>query len=81
MKSFSPEVVLYLHKSSMFPCMEYCCNAWVSAPSFHLIMLEKLQNQIWMAVGSSFVASLEPLAYCRNMATLSLFYRNYFGRY
>ena len=32
------------------------------------------------AVGPSLAASLEPLAHCRNVASLSLFYRYYFGR-
>ena len=33
-----------------------------------------------MIVGPSLAASLEPLAHCQNMASLSLFYRYYFGR-
>ena len=32
-------------------------------------------------VGPSLAASLEPLAHDRNVASLSLFYRYYFGRY
>ena len=31
---FSPEVALYLCKSIIHPCMEYCCHAWAGAPSF-----------------------------------------------
>ena len=23
------EVALYLYKSTIWPCMEYCCHAWV----------------------------------------------------
>ena len=30
-------------------------------------------------LGPSLAASLEPLAHCRNVASLSLFYRYYFG--
>ena len=33
-----------------------------------------------MNVGPSLTASLEPLVHCRNVASLSLFYRYYFGR-
>ena len=33
-----------------------------------------------VCVGPSLVASLEPLAHHRNVASLSLFYRYYFGR-
>ena len=32
------------------------------------------------AVGPSITASLEPLAHCQNVASLSLFYKYYFGR-
>ena len=31
-------------------------------------------------VGPSLTASVEPLAHCHNVASLSLFYRYYFGR-
>ena len=32
MKSFSSQVALYLYKSTIQPCMEYCCHAWAGAP-------------------------------------------------
>ena len=32
MKFLSPEVALYLYKSTMHPCMEYCCHVWAGAP-------------------------------------------------
>ena len=47
----------------------------------YLKLLDKLQRQICRIVGPSLAASLEPLAHCRNVASLSLFYRYYFGRY
>ena len=34
----------------------------------------------WLTFGPSLAASVEPLAHCRNVASLSLFYRHYFGR-
>ena len=46
----------------------------------YLDLLDKLQKQICRIVGPSLAASLEPLAHRRNVATLSLFYRYYFGR-
>ena len=33
MKFLSSEVALYLYKSTICPCMEYCCHVWVGAPS------------------------------------------------
>ena len=32
MKFLSPEVALYLYKSTIRPCMEYCCRVWAGAP-------------------------------------------------
>ena len=80
MKFLSPEVALYLYKSTICPCMEYCCHVWAGAPSCYLDLLDKLQKRICRIVGLSLAASLEPLAHCRNVASLSLFYRYYFGR-
>ena len=60
--------------------MEYCCYVWASAASCFLELLDKLQKRICRTVGPSHAASLEPLAYRRNVAGLSLFYRYYFGR-
>ena len=61
--------------------MEYCCHVWAGAPSCYLELLDKLQKRICRTVGPSLAASLEPLAHRRNVASLSLFYRYYFGRY
>ena len=80
MKFFSPEVALYLYKSTIHPCMEYFCHIWAGAPSCYLELLDRLQQQICRTVGPSLAASLETLAHRRNAACLSLFYRYYFGR-
>ena len=81
MKFLTPEVALYLYKSTIRPCMEYCCHVWAGAPSCYLELLDKLQKRICRTVGPSLAASLEPLAHCQNVASLSLFYRYYFERY
>ena len=80
MKFLSLEVALYLYKSTIRPCMEYCCHVWAGAPSCYLDLLDKLQKRICRIVGPSLAASLESLAHRRNVASLSLFYRYYFGR-
>ena len=80
MEFLSPEVALYLYKPTIRPCMEYCCHVSTRAPSCYLELLDKLQKRICRTVGSSLAASLEPLAHRRNVASLSLFYRHYFGR-
>ena len=80
MKFLSPEVALFLYKFIIRPCVEYCCHVWVDPPSCHLEFLDKLQKRIYRTVGPSIAASLEPLAHRRNVASLSLFCRYYFGR-
>ena len=80
MKFLSPEVVLYLYKSTICPCMKYCCHVWTGAPSCYLELLDKLQNRICRTGGPSLAASLEPLVHLRNVASLSLFFRYYVGR-
>ena len=61
--------------------MEYCCHVWAGAPSCYLELLDKLQKPISRVVGPLLAASLEPLAHHLNVASLSLFYRYYFGRH
>ena len=71
-KFLSPEVALYLYKSTIRPCMEYCCHVWAGAPSCYLELLDMLQKQICRTVGPSLAASLEPLTHCQNVASLNL---------
>ena len=46
MKFLSPEVALYLYKSAIQTCMEYCCHVWAGAPSWYLELLDKLQKWV-----------------------------------
>ena len=52
--------------------MEYGCRVWAGAPSYYLELLDRLQKRICKSFG--------PLGHRRNVASLSLFYRNFFGR-
>ena len=70
MKFLSSEAALYLYKSTIHPCMKYCCHVWAGAPSCYLELLDKLQKQIYSTVGPSLAVSLEPLAHCWNVASL-----------
>ena len=79
MKFLSPEVALYLNKSTIRPCMEYCCHVWAGAPSCYLDLLDKLQKWICRIVGPSLAGSLNPWLIV-SVTSLSLFYRYYFGR-
>ena len=53
-KFFSPEFVLYLYESTIWPCLEYRCHAWAGASSSYLDMLDKLQNGECRNVGMVF---------------------------
>ena len=64
MKFLSPDVALYLYKSTILPYMEYLCHVWDGAPSCDLELLDKLQKRIYRTLGASLAASLEPLAHC-----------------
>ena len=80
LKFLSPEVALYLHKSTIRSCMEYCCHIWAGAPICYLELIDKMQKGICRTVYLSLATSLEHLTYCGNVLSLSLFYRYYFGR-
>ena len=60
--------------------MEYCSHVWAGTRSCYLELFEKLQKRICRTVGPSLVTSLVPLARSKNVASLSLFDRHYFGR-
>ena len=79
-KFLSPEVALYLYKSTIWSRMQYCCHVWTGAPNCFLQLLYKQQKRICRTVGPSFAASLEPLAHHWNMASLSPLFRYYFGK-
>ena len=68
MKFVSPEVTLYLCKSTIWPCMEYYYHVWTGAPSC------LLKKQMCRTVALSLAASLEILGHRRNAAGLSLSY-------
>ena len=58
MRFRSREVALYLYKSTLRPCMEYCCHVWAGALSCYLDLLDKM----WPAeVFSEGITSLDVL--------------------
>ena len=76
MRFLSPEVALYLYKFTICSCMKYCCYLWAGVPSCQLELLDKLRKRICRTVAPS----LEPVANRGIIASLSVFYRYYFGR-
>ena len=79
-KFIFPEVTPYLYKSTIRPCMWYCCHVWAGAPNCYLELLDKLKKQTCRTAGPSLAVCLKPFTHCRNVASLSLLYRYYFIR-
>ena len=50
MKFLSPKVALYFYKSTIWPCMKYCCCVYAGAPSCYLKLLDKLQKHLCRTV-------------------------------
>ena len=72
MKFLSPEAALYLHKSTIQP-YSLMLSHLAGAPSCYLELLNKLKKLICRTASPSLPTSLEPLAHCQNVASLSLF--------
>ena len=45
LKFLSSEVALNLYKSTIQPCMEYCCHVWTGDPCCFLELSDKLQKE------------------------------------
>ena len=44
MKFLSPEAPRYLCKSTIWPCLEYCCHVWAGAPICYLEFYSSCKN-------------------------------------
>ena len=75
MKFLSPEISLYLYKSTIRPYLEYCCTVVMSG----LVEIIDQATKTDMQDCWSFTTSPGPLVHRQNVASLSLFYRYYFG--
>ena len=71
----SPEVALYLYKSTTYPCMKYCGHVWAGSPGCYVDLLDKLQKLICRIVDPSLATFLEPMAHRWSVASLNLFFR------
>ena len=79
-KFLSSEVALYLYKSTIRSCMEYCFYVRACTPSCYLELLDKLQKRICRTAGPLPAASLE-LLHC--IKSVQVRTRNYsiFGHF
>ncbi|XP_065665700.1 uncharacterized protein LOC136087122 [Hydra vulgaris] len=76
----TPDSILYLYKSLIHHCMEYCCHIWGGSSNNALSLLDKVQKRIVNIVGPALAANLQPLSHRRDVAFLTLFYKYYNGR-
>lgn len=79
MKFFSDEVSLYICKSNIWPCMEYCSQTWLGAPSYYQDIIDKLQKNLCRTVGLTPGVFLESLGHRRDVASLNFFSWYYFS--
>ena len=77
----TPESILYLYKSTIRPFMEYCSHIWGGAPrSYGLDLLDRVQKLVVSLVGSGISSDLQALSHRMDVASLSLFYKYYYGK-
>ena len=60
MKFIYSGVAMYLYKSTIHLCMEYCCHLWTGTPCCYLELLVKLQKWICGTVSPSLLLLWNP---------------------
>ena len=81
MKILSPEVALYLYKSTIHPCMQYCCHAWAGVLSCYLEFLSYKNGYAGLPL-LLLLPLLNPWLIVKLYASsLSFFHKYFFGRY
>ena len=65
----TPESILYLYKSTIRPCMEYCSHIWGGVPRSHgLDLLGRVQKRVVSSVGSGLSSDFQALSHRRDVA-------------
>ena len=75
---FDSAQLFKLYIGFIHPCLEYCSHIWGSSP--YTSLLNRVESKaIHLISNPSLTSTLDPLSLCRKVASLSLFYRYYFG--
>merc|ERR1712035_169263 len=75
---FSSSELLQLYVGLIRPCMEYCSHVWGGSPCTRL--LDKVEAKAFRLIDDARLTSpLDSLSLRRRVASLSIFYRIYFG--
>ena len=78
---FSSTQRLTLYKAQVRPLLEYCSHVWGGAASTTLALLDRVQKKAIRFIGDlNLTDKLQSLHHRRCVASLSLFYRYYFGK-
>lgn len=76
---FNSRQLYTLYIGTIRPCMEYCSHIWGSSPGVEL--LDRVESKAFRLISSPPLTDpLPSLSLRRDVASLSLFYRYYFGR-
>ena len=75
---FNSAQLLKLYTDFIRPCLEYCSPIWGSSP--YTPLLDMVESKTILLIGDpSLTSTLDPLSLRSKVASLSLFYRYYFG--
>ena len=75
---FNSAQLFKLYTGFIRPCLEYCSHIWGSSP--YTSLLDRIESKAIRLIGDpSLTSTLDPLSLRRKVASLSLFYRYYFG--
>ena len=75
---FNAAQLFKLYTGFIHPCLEYCSHIWGSSP--YTSLLDRIESKAIRLIGDpSLTSTLDPLSLRRKVASLSLFYRYYFG--
>ena len=67
MKFLSPEVALYLYKSTIRPCMEYCCQVWPLVATWNSQISYKMNMQDYWSFTCCLCWTLGSLSKCSQL--------------
>ena len=75
---FNSDQLFKLYTGFIRPCLEYCSHICGSSP--YTSLLDRIESKAIRLIGDpSLTSTLDPLSLRRKVASLSLFYRYYFG--
>lgn len=75
----SPGSILHFYKSTVRPCIEYCCHICSGAPAIYLESLDIHERRIISIICPDLASWIQSLSHHRKVASLCLFYKHFHG--